>query len=531
MIKKHFYFYRNVGAFLFFLCALNLNAQFNFKKPDPLKDFSKSMKTIFTIDNVRIIPERPKISNTKTDEANIINSVNSKLIKTFDFESAKKNIDFTGISQINVTPVKFKKPLFKTVLVRDGDPMSMKDLYLTKTQQGRSLSGFSSSIYLLPLYNSEDQIKIYYILWFNDGRQYLIDPMDLIKPREVRKQYLDLLLKYRINKDSFNKFYGKDFEFKLTDEEIKTYNNNIMTGIQSCLDTAKMEFKIHYLFKEESIKYHDAQYCSRLSYCKEHPEEGAFQTITVVKDALKNKVFNKFSNDSNSIVIGKSIKIDATDITYRHSEGVGVDSIWKIQYFHDRKRISRDSFYNFLQYRLTQERGYPVVKINNYEKKLLVTTKWIGSVKLDSTGFQYRLMLISGENDEPGRNDYWFSNNLDSIYNGYYIKFRESEDVVNYYKKLEKREAAEKREKEETAKAMKEAERKYGKKYVDAALEGRIIVGMHEDLVSLQINRFWYLSSKTVGSTSAYYLKSMNGYDNSVLIYTKNKKVIRVTNW
>ena len=114
--------------------------------------------------------------------------------------------------------------------------------------------------------------------------------------------------------------------------------------------------------------------------------------------------------------------------------------------------------------------------------------------------------------------------------------------VIDYKKTRDvfEQQAAEMKAKEEAeAKAAEQKQKselyaKYGKKYVDAAYEGEIITGMHEDLVNVIVSKMYYVSSSTELGNGAtkYWLRPNNSSATINLIITiKNKKVTRVSTW
>jgi len=211
----------------------------------------------------------------------------------------------------------------------------------------------------------------------------------------------------------------------------------------------------------------------------------------------------------------------------------GMDTIYEVFNYFTRKPKSYEEFFSKAnayaireRYKMKDRIKYDMCGMNLFVRKLILT----GSISLEKGT---TLTLSAGGDQSFGlysANRGWLVKSLDSAYK-YYVMECNGSSAKRFYEKEDAIAVAEKQAAEEKEKAVKELSVKYGRKFVEAALEGRIIVGMHEDLVAFQLNRFWYLSSKTVGSTSAYYLKSMNGYNNSVLIYTRNKKVTRVTTW
>jgi hypothetical protein len=80
-------------------------------------------------------------------------------------------------------------------------------------------------------------------------------------------------------------------------------------------------------------------------------------------------------------------------------------------------------------------------------------------------------------------------------------------------------------------KAIKQLETKYGKKFVDAAMKGNIIVGMHEDLLEFPL-QLWTFDRKTTGnSTQTYYFHSKIDSSTKMSVSISNKKVTNVYTW
>ena len=72
---------------------------------------------------------------------------------------------------------------------------------------------------------------------------------------------------------------------------------------------------------------------------------------------------------------------------------------------------------------------------------------------------------------------------------------------------------------------------KYGKKYVDEAIKGNIIVGMHEDLLEIPL-RLWAVDRKTnSNSTQTFYFHSKIDSSAKMSVSITNKKVSNVYTW
>lgn len=70
---------------------------------------------------------------------------------------------------------------------------------------------------------------------------------------------------------------------------------------------------------------------------------------------------------------------------------------------------------------------------------------------------------------------------------------------------------------------------KYGKKYVDAMLQLKIIVGMHEDLVNIIVSKYYYVGSTYSANNRNFYRLEPQYGTGSVSIWIENKKVTSVT--
>ena len=73
---------------------------------------------------------------------------------------------------------------------------------------------------------------------------------------------------------------------------------------------------------------------------------------------------------------------------------------------------------------------------------------------------------------------------------------------------------------------------KYGKKYIDAANKGNIIVGMHEDVAYFVMTRAWSITSKSIGNPyKIFHLKSKMLSSIRQKITIKGVKVIRISSY
>lgn len=87
-------------------------------------------------------------------------------------------------------------------------------------------------------------------------------------------------------------------------------------------------------------------------------------------------------------------------------------------------------------------------------------------------------------------------------------------------------------QKQKDAQEYKKLCAKYGKKYVDAAKKGDIIIGMHEDLAYFAMSRAWSITSKNIGDTfKIFHLKSKVLSSNRLKVTIKNKKVTRFSSY
>lgn len=70
---------------------------------------------------------------------------------------------------------------------------------------------------------------------------------------------------------------------------------------------------------------------------------------------------------------------------------------------------------------------------------------------------------------------------------------------------------------------------KYGKKYVDAMLQLKIIVGMHEDLVNIIVSKLYYVESTYSSNNKNFYRLEPYYGTGSVSLWIENNKVTSVT--
>lgn len=82
---------------------------------------------------------------------------------------------------------------------------------------------------------------------------------------------------------------------------------------------------------------------------------------------------------------------------------------------------------------------------------------------------------------------------------------------------------------EEEKKARQELHSKYGKKYVDAMYELKIIVGMPEDLVNVIVNKLYTVGTTSSSNNGNYYRLDPRYGTGWVSVWIKNKKVTSVT--
>jgi len=146
----------------------------------------------------------------------------------------------------------------------------------------------------------------------------------------------------------------------------------------------------------------------------------------------------------------------------------------------------------------------------------------------DSIGFV--LKIKKGSNSTPRTSRYGgkiYGTNKQAMYD-YAKKFHKF--YWNWKKEVEE----EKRKKELAAEQEKEQQKqelakKYGRKYVDAMYELKIIVGMPEDLVNVIVNKMYTVGSTSSSSSGDYYRLDPRYGTGWVSVWIKNKKVTSVT--
>jgi len=84
----------------------------------------------------------------------------------------------------------------------------------------------------------------------------------------------------------------------------------------------------------------------------------------------------------------------------------------------------------------------------------------------------------------------------------------------------------------ELQKQKNELYKKYGRRYVDAAYKGDIIVGMHEDLMAVVVSKFWQVTDRS-NWKGGYRIYCYSMFDSStkLSVHVKNKRVTYVSSY
>ena len=346
-----------------------------------------------------------------------------------------------------------------------------------------------------------------------------------------REDLFKKLKAFDISMYEFNQNY-KTQQFKLSKiqraKHISAINKKLFAGIGP-----KLTNKVYYHFtRSEKYERGEVFLSDTLQAVNDGSVTYGYNTWSIMEDLQRRLNYMDVKSGFSQKVklyydVTKNKKLDPIIMNIN-----GMDTIYEVFTYFTREPKSYEEFFSKANAFAVRERDknlfrikYDMCGMNLFVEKLVLS----GSISLEN-GTTLSLIPRDKSFGLFSANRGWLVKSLDSAYK-YYVMECNGSSAKRFYEKEDAIAVAEKQAAEEKEKAVKELSVKYGRKFVEAALEGRIIVGMHEDLVAFQLNRFWYLSSKTVGSTSAYYLKSMNGYNNSVLIYTRNKKVTRVTTW
>jgi hypothetical protein len=109
-----------------------------------------------------------------------------------------------------------------------------------------------------------------------------------------------------------------------------------------------------------------------------------------------------------------------------------------------------------------------------------------------------------------------------------------AEQFHKFYKGWKQEKVEEKQKKELAAEQEKEQQKqelakKYGRKYVDAMYDLKIIVGMHEDLVNNIVSKLYTVGTSSSSNNGNYYRLEPRYGTGWVSVWIKNKKVTSVT--
>lgn len=411
---------------------------------------------------------------------------------------------------------------YKTFVVKEGENSNDSFILLVKHVPNYYKLNSNS-------FSNENRGNYYWILNFSELTKFDLNRKDLLKK----------LYDLEISLNEFNENY-KSEKFKLSSNEVSNYKNFINNKIFENQDSLLQQTVFYHFTRSKKYDKGVVILSKERRALNDGSVNYSFQMDDIKKYLIKNLNYN-------DIKTGKTGFYSQHDLSYRDNPSYsysglkpmltnfnGLDTIYEVYSYFTREPKTYQEFYSEKNPFAIRERRkfryeYPGIEYDNLEFDLL-NKGFTLMLYLDKDVSRLAILFKEKEIGMFSANRGWLVNSLDSAYK-YYVLGCDDPGAKRFYAKKDAEAEAEKKAAEEREKVVKELSVKYGRRYVEAALEGRILVGMHEDLVSFQINRFWYKSSQTLGTTSAYYLKPMNTIMNPVIIYVKNKKVISVSNW
>jgi hypothetical protein len=463
----------------------------------------------------------------------------------------KKELALTNVNSRNIEKTTSNQNgyrYFQENFRKDGSPMeirmsSLKTASLIVINENDTLILLPKKITVFD--KATSQYKKITLLYYKDLKTINLMAKAIL---QVKKDVLNL--KYHF---SFLEGVG----LKLTESEKEELNTNIQTRIIESLESFRLP-KYYFVSvnrtegvaQTKSYFYIVEKHSKNLFYSlgKKHDEFPLMDTVlnsqilidsvqlNINKDELSDIVRSTdylsqftssrtFYNDNNNAtkyyrVLGRP-NFNSSETLFVTTSGDGYSNLGiplQLEKF--------PSYSEFTQNYLTKvklkdfplsklkSRGNPLVEKHTYSKDLI----------------SFNVNIELGSKVNPMKSRYGstvYGSNKKEIY-GYAVKFHK------IYRDLQKRKKEE-REKEELAEKQKEEQqkqelvKKYGKKYVDALYKMTIIVGMHEDLVNVIVNKLYTVGSVSSSASGDFYRLDPRYGTGWVYVSIKNKKVTSVS--
>jgi len=405
-----------------------------------------------------------------------------------------------------------------------------------------------------PIYNTKDDSFLGLLFYSvqDDRLQFL----DAVTSKQSRTQAIKLKEDVVSLKKHISVLEEKDLE--LTDAEKVELNTNIQNRIIKAIDSLKLakyclvsvnrtepaaQTKSYFYIVE---KHSNDRY---YSLGKEHDHFPLMDTVlnslilidtiqlSINKDEMKKTVNSTDYTAHFSDYFDSGMRYDGKT---QYSRGLGgpnlnsSDTLFMTTsdggaYSNMRNPLYLDSFptyQEFSQKYLLDVRGkdFPLSKLGGRGYSLVENHIY----SKDSISFA--INIKKGQNSEPINSSYGgtvYGSNKKEIYDY-------AEQFHKFYKGWKQEVEEEKQKKELAAEQEKEQQKqelakKYGRKYVDAMYELKIIVGMPEDLVNVIVNKLYTVGTTSSSNNGNYYRLDPRYGTGWVSVWIKNKKVTSVT--
>lgn len=503
-----------------------------------------------------------------------------------------KKIEYTHLELNDNTKERIKKVILSTLKnwrsvgivanlgKKEIEITNINDLVIKETTSNRNRyryieENFSTDGRLATI--SMSSLKTVSLIVTNENDTLVLLPKKINVFNKATSAYEDIILLYYTNLQSLTNILLQDRELindvltlkkhisalkvkylELTDAEKVELNTNIQARIIKAIDSLKLPK--YYLVsvnrtepaaQTKSYFYIVEKHSNNRFYSlgKEHDDFPLMDTVlnsqilidtiqlSINKDEMKKTVSSTDYTAHFSDYFDSGIRYDGKT---QYSRGLGgpnlnsSDTLFMTtsdggSYSNMRNPLYLDSFPSYLEFSknyLLDVRGkdFPFSKLGGRGYSLVENHIY----SKDSISFA--INIKKGQNSEPINSSYGgtvYGSNKKEVYDY-------AEQFHKFYKGWKQEVEEEKQKKELAAEQEKEQQKqelakKYGRKYVDAMYELKIIVGMPEDLVNVIVNKLYTVGTSSSSNNGNYYRLDPRYGTGWVSVWIKNKKVTSVT--